>query len=843
MKLGNWASLVFMAVAILSVGTLGFDAWRTHTREMDEASREALSLVKLLEDDTRRSIQAVEQALDALAANPDAVLLPRADGQDISASFKRRLINLPQLLWFSAWDPQGNLIASSAPEASTLGNAAGDEWHTRYSNPAELDPTANRNNLGSLRKSKTSSQWFLPITRALRAPDGKLRAVVMAAVDPQYFSDLYNQVNVRQHGNVTLFEANGTIIARSPANDDFVGRSAASGDLFRIHLPQSNNGIVQLKTTLENRSILLAYRTVADYPLVINVAFDERDILGKWNESLGIYIGLAIALVGISILGAYFFAKSVESAKILAVSQKEAEAALERQRAVGIVQQRLINAERIANVGNWHWNIITNELFWSDQIYRIFGLLPQEFGASYPAFLNRVYPEDRATVEEAVRRAVEGGMPYDIDHRIVRADGIVRIVHEQGEITRDETGRAIEMNGVVQDVTELREAEAKRIKSELRLAAILSIAPEAIIAVDVAGHIQLFNDGAEQIFGYKADTMIGRPLEVLLPERARTHHLRMMQAFGEGAEPSRIMSRRGRIAGLRHDGTEFPAEASIAKIEVAGEKLFTVILRDITERVEQERVLVAAKDAAESANRAKSEFLANMSHELRTPLNAVIGFSELITQQKLGPIGNERYCEYAADITSSGKHLLDVINDILDMAKIEARQTSLDESTIDLGQVALASAGFMSTAANDKNIVVTTQICPMMPPIRADERRIKQIVLNLLSNAIKFSPKGSEVTMRISIAENGEPTLVVSDTGIGIPLELLPHVGQPFIQVDGALTRRFEGTGLGLALSKAFADLHGGTLTIESEIGRGTTVTLRLPADRVVDEANISHIA
>ena len=434
-------------------------------------------------------------------------------------------------------------------------------------------------------------------------------------------------------------------------------------------------------------------------------------------------------------------------------------------------------------------------------------------------------------------------MPYDLDHRIIRPDGVTRIVHEQGEVTRDETGRAIQMDGVVQDVTKYRKATARRIKSEMRLAAILSIAPEAIIAVDVEGRIQLFNDGAAQIFGYPADTMIGRPLDVLLPERVRGHHQAMMKAFGEGSEPSRIMSRRGRIFGLKQDGTEFPAEASIAKIDVAGEKLFTVILRDITERVEQERVLVAAKDAAESANRAKSEFLANMSHELRTPLNAVIGFSELIAQQKIGPIGNQRYSEYAADITSSGKHLLDVINDILDVAKIEHRQMSLDESTVDLGQVALASAGFVSPAASDKNISITTQVSPTMPPIRADERRIKQIVLNLLSNAIKFSPKGGAVTIRIALAESGEPILEVCDRGIGIPSELLSHVGQPFIQGDGALNRRFEGTGLGLALSKAFAELHGGSLTIDSTVGQGTTVTLRLPADSIIDDRKLSHIA
>jgi PAS domain S-box-containing protein len=843
MTFRRWTILVAAVVAALGVTGLAFDAWRSYSRELAEASRTAQSLVTALGDHTGRTIQVVDQALDAIAADADAVLSPRTDRQDISASFERRLQNLPQLLWFSVFDAEGNLIASSSPEASASGNIAEEAWFAPYLNPAEFDVISGHSNFGHLGKAKVSSRWFIPVTRALKTPDGKLRAVLMAALDQRYFAELYSRIDVREHGNVTLFETDGTIVARFPNNDDFVGRSAASGALFRTHLPQANSGVIRLKTALESRDILLAYRTVADYPLVINVAFDEGDVLGGWRKSLAVYAALVAAIVGVSFAAAHFFLRSAESAKALAVSQKEAEDALARQREIGIVQRHLSNAERIANIGNWHWNIETNELAWSDQIYRIFGLLTQEFGASYPAFLDYVHPEDRANVEEAVRQAVESGAPYAIDHRIVRADGTVRIVHEQGEIVRDPMGRARTMNGVVQDVTELRKAEAERLKSEMRLAGILNIAPEAIIAVDAAGLIQVFNIGAEQIFGQAAYVVIGQPLSILLPERFRARHPEMIRAFGNSTEPSRLMSRRGRISGLRSDGTEFSAEASIAKLDVGGERLFTVILRDITERVEEERTLVAAKEVADAASRAKSEFLANMSHELRTPLNAIIGFSEMMSMQQLGPLGDKRYEEYAADIASSGKHLLDLINDILDVAKIEARQMRLDESAVDLGRTAHESLGFLKATANDGSVAVSVDVAQSMPRVLADERKMKQIVLNLLSNAVRFTPKGGAVTVRIAIGKNGEPTLVVSDTGIGIPLEQLPYIGQPFVQVDGGLNGRFEGTGLGLALSKALTELHGGTLTIESEVGRGTTVTVRLPPDRVVKEATTTDIA
>lgn len=819
--------LIATIASAIGASAIFFDAWRTRQWYIDEATRDAQSFVAVLDDSTARTFEGIDRALDAMAANPGATLHPRADGLSIAETFKRRLRNLPQLLWFSAWDAEGNLIASSSPNASAVGNISQRSWFTQA--------ISGNGGIGPLTKAQMTSASFIPLTRTLRGTDDKVRAIVMAALDSHYLADIYSHADVRSGGNVTLFDTAGTIIARFPDNDGFVGRSTASGQLFKTYLPKASSGVVRLTTVLDPHDILLAYRTVANYPLVINVAFDVRDILVRWQKSLPIYGLLCLAILILPLTAAFAFIRASDGAKALVVAQKETELALVRQREIGIVQRRLSNAERIANLGNWHWNMETNELSWSDQIYRIFGLEPQEFGANYNAFLDYVHPDDRVKVEESVRQSIEAGAPYAIDHRIVRADGAIRIVHEQGEIVRDPMGRALRMNGVVQDVTDLRKAEAEHLKSEMRLSGILSIAPEAIIAVDMSGNIQLFNSGAEQIFGYTADAVIGRSLGVLLPERARAHHHAMMQAFGNSTEPSRLMSRRGRISGRRKDGTEFPAEASIAKLDVAGEKIFTVILRDITARVEEERALIAAKEAAESANRAKSQFLANMSHELRTPLNAIIGFSEMMTRRQLGPLGNKRYEQYAADICDSGKHLLDVINDVLDVAKIEASEMNLYETPLNLERLAHRCLDLLKMIANSKGVTVSIDANQAMPKVLADKRKVKQIVINLLSNAIKFTPKGGTVTVRVAIGRNGEPMVVVADTGIGIPSERLPHIGQPFVQVEGGLNRRFEGTGLGLALSKALVELHGGTLTVESEVGHGTTVTVRLPPNRVIE--------
>ncbi|MGE5540227.1 MAG: ATP-binding protein [Gemmatimonas sp.] len=249
-----------------------------------------------------------------------------------------------------------------------------------------------------------------------------------------------------------------------------------------------------------------------------------------------------------------------------------------------------------------------------------------------------------------------------------------------------------------------------------------------------------------------------------------------------------------------------------------------------------EQALMAAKEEAELSSRAKSEFLANMSHELRTPLNAIIGFSEIMSGEHFGPMVNSRYKGYAADIHDSGLHLLSVINDILDVSKIEAGRMELDETDVDLRAVVGASVALVQGRAGERNIGIETMSSPRLPLVCADERKIKQIIINLLSNAVKFTPRGGKVAVSLT-PEDGWACIRIRDTGIGIPADRLAHIARPFVQVESGLNRRYEGTGLGLALSKALAELHGGKLVIESAVGEGTEVTLKLPPERLITGA------
>ena len=270
-----------------------------------------------------------------------------------------------------------------------------------------------------------------------------------------------------------------------------------------------------------------------------------------------------------------------------------------------------------------------------------------------------------------------------------------------------------------------------------------------------------------------------------------------------------------------------------AQLRLSNEEL----KREIAERKRTEEALLAAKEAAELANRSKSEFLANMSHELRTPLNAIIGFSEMIKTATFGPVGSPKYREYATDIYGSGQHLLNVITDILDISKIEAGKLELHEEPVDVPEAVESCLMLVNERAENAGLTLEIEIADDLPPLRADERKLKQILINLLSNAVKFTPEGGTVTTRVWYHRDDGYVFQVADTGIGIAPDDIPKVLAPFGQVDSTLARKYEGTGLGLPLTKSLVEMHGGSFDLQSEPGVGTTVTARFPAGRIVSEA------
>ena len=422
-----------------------------------------------------------------------------------------------------------------------------------------------------------------------------------------------------------------------------------------------------------------------------------------------------------------------------------------------------------------------------------------------------------AHIEETVRsgRAWSGVM------RARRKDGaeyeqeatISPVFNENGEIEN--------YVAIKRDISQRVETQRELAETEERHRRLLALTPDAIY-VHVDAKIVLVNSAAVEVFGAKdEDELIGVSIYDLMHDDV----IPVAEEYQQRKKTTSRMEQRRR----RLDGKEFWASVSITPLTWKGERGALVILRDISEQRQAQRELVRAMEAAEIANKSKSEFLANMSHELRTPLNAIIGFSEIMQNEMFGEIGNDHYTAYARDIHESGMHLLYVINDILDLSKIEAGKLSLNLSDVKIADAIDASVRLIRQSAADANVTVETRLGDDLPMLRVDLRMLKQMLMNLLSNAIKFTPTGGRVRITATRAGAEHVKIAVVDTGIGISREDLPRVLEPFVQAEHPVTPREAGTGLGLPLTKSLAELHGGTFQLWSRVGFGTRAALRLP--------------
>ncbi|MBI4826416.1 MAG: GAF domain-containing protein [Nitrospirae bacterium] len=398
-------------------------------------------------------------------------------------------------------------------------------------------------------------------------------------------------------------------------------------------------------------------------------------------------------------------------------------------------ESSLQRAQSVAHIGSWYLDIIHDELFWSEETYRIFGI-PMEATLSYKCFLDVVHPDDRELLDKAWAAALKGE-PYDIKHRVL-VDGNLKWVREIAEIEFNKEGAAVKGIGTVQDITALKEAEDE------------------------------------------------------------------LKEYSEKLEDK------------------------------------------VKKRTEE---LEVAKFQAEAANTAKSEFLANMSHELRTPLNSILGFSDVLINGMAGPLTGKQI-EFTTDIKDSGSHLLSLINDILDLSKVEAGKMELDPGSFNLKDLLNNSLAMFKEKAMKHKIKIKFEAGRGVGAITADERKIKQVVFNLLSNALKFTPDGGSVSVAArltppasppplslrptvgALKQGGEGELIeisVADTGIGIAAEDMGKLFQPFQQIEHHLSKKYEGTGLGLSLCKQFVELHGGRIWVESEVGKGSRFVFTLP--------------
>jgi two-component system cell cycle sensor histidine kinase PleC len=530
------------------------------------------------------------------------------------------------------------------------------------------------------------------------------------------------------------------------------------------------------------------------------------------------------------------------------------------------VRGRIDTALNRGRCGLWDWDLSRGRIFWSQSMFTMLGLDTRSDLLTFGE-VNALVKSDDIDLFAIADQLISSKINHiDQTFRMQHTDGHWIWLRVRCELSQGAADAGLHLIGIAVDITEQKSLAEKTVEADLRLRDAIETIPEAFVLWDAGDRLVLCNSHFQRLHklpdsavtpgtSYETVIEVGSMPEV----RTRLHEAgapapgaRTFEAQLDDGSWLHISERRTKDGGYVSVGTD------ITRIKEHEQKLVdndlrlraTVIdlkrsqsalerqaieLADLAEKYSEE------KNRAEEANQTKSKFLANMSHELRTPLNAIIGFSEIMESGMFGTLGSEKYQEYCHDILTSGHYLLEVINDILDMSKIEAGRMKLDMEPLDLSKTLAESLRVVSGRANDKHLLLDADIERAIPVV-ADRRATKQIIVNLLSNAVKFTPDGGKIVVRSRLLSDSI-VLMIADTGIGIAPNSLRRLGRPFEQVESQLTKTYHGSGLGLAIARSLTNLHGGSMRLRSKLGTGTVVCVSLPRDARKPDPQIARLA
>jgi two-component system cell cycle sensor histidine kinase PleC len=653
---------------------------------------------------------------------------------------------------------------------------------------------------------------------------------------------------------VLLTNASSTIIATMPPSNGYIGRKlneAIGRDPLAAAVSIQKN-VAEL-TLADGSASLFALRDLKEPLGQLAITQRRTAVLAEWHADTTLAItlftttGFVVLMLGFAFLWQSRLMRETASIE-------------------DTVRSRIDTALNRGRCGLWDWDLASGRVFWSQSMFDILGLPPHDKLLGFGEISGLVHPDDVQLYELARLVSEAGTAAVDRMFRMRHARGDWLWLRARFELVRQHGEPHSHLIGIAVDITEQKRLAEESATAEMRLSDAIEAISEAFVVWDASNRLVLCNSKFQSLHGLSDQAVAsGTPYEEI--SAAGSKPIVRMQLSSEGrAVPGartfeaqlddgrwlQISERRTKDGGFVSVGT------NITELKRHEEKLIdserrlkaTVVdLRSSQQALERQTEQLAylaeryaeQKDRAEEANQAKSAFLANMSHELRTPLNAIIGFSEVMESGLFGPLGDTKYFEYCRDIRESGRYLLDVINDILDMSKIEAGRTTLALETIELDSFLSEAMRMVAARAAEKHLTIKEEIQPSLA-LRADRRTVKQIVLNLLSNAVKFTPDGGSITVRARAA-GGSVTIAIEDSGIGIPKESLKNLGKPFEQVESQFTKRHRGSGLGLAIAKSLTELHGGAMRIRSTLGVGTIVLVRLPVEHemIADYPDETH--
>jgi two-component system cell cycle sensor histidine kinase PleC len=652
--------------------------------------------------------------------------------------------------------------------------------------------------------------------------------------------------------HVIVTGADQRILARVPIEDALGDTSRILDAVNAAHSLSASGqpgGVTEITLPSGNGALVVAH-IIKSLPGQVIIIQEKVDSLWRSDAALSVTLSATTGFV-VLILGFAFHWQSTRAREGDLINDA--------------VRGRIDTALNRGRCGLWDWDLSRGRIFWSQSMFTMLGLDTRSDLLTFGE-VNALVKSDDIDLFAIADQLISSKINHiDQTFRMQHTDGHWIWLRVRCELSQGAADAGLHLIGIAVDITEQKSLAEKTVEADLRLRDAIETIPEAFVLWDAGDRLVLCNSHFQRLHKLPESAVTpGTSYETVIevgsmPEvRTRLHEAgaqapgaRTFEAQLDDGKWLHISERRTKDGGYVSVGTD------ITRIKEHEQKLVdndlrlraTVIdlkrsqsalerqaieLADLAEKYSEE------KTRAEEANQTKSKFLANMSHELRTPLNAIIGFSEIMESGMFGTLGSEKYQEYCHDILTSGHYLLEVINDILDMSKIEAGRMKLDMEPLDLSKTLAESLRVVSGRANDKNLLLDADIERIIPVV-ADRRATKQIIVNLLSNAVKFTPDGGKIVVRSRLLKDSI-VLMIADTGIGIAPNSLRRLGRPFEQVESQLTKTYHGSGLGLAIARSLTNLHGGSMRLRSKLGTGTVVFVSLPRDPRNPEAKVATL-